>query len=107
MHILFPRKPRFIFDIPYRRMRSNSSIRTTLFPHPFGRLRINILSQDSGCASKLNAQLKENFVIRVHGNCILRDPSFCFTTAEGNENYDVKLLRNSFAIIWMIFCGLD
>ncbi|GIY30967.1 hypothetical protein CDAR_609601 [Caerostris darwini] len=58
--------------------------------HSFGRLRINILSEDSGCASKLNAQLKENFIIRVHGNYILRDPSCCFVSAEGSENYEVE-----------------
>ncbi|GIX81863.1 hypothetical protein CEXT_731821 [Caerostris extrusa] len=76
------------------------------FPHPFGRLRINILSQDTTRALKLNAQLKENFIIRVHGNYIVRDPGFCFTSAEGSENYDVEL-RISFAIIWMLFCWLD
>ncbi|GIY10091.1 hypothetical protein CEXT_476351 [Caerostris extrusa] len=54
------------------------------FPHSFCRLRINILSQDTTRAFKL----KENFIIRVHGNYILRDPSFCFMSAEGSENYE-------------------
>ncbi|GIY58146.1 hypothetical protein CDAR_464911 [Caerostris darwini] len=97
---LFSKKPAQIY-FRHSLQKDENQLRP-LFPHSFGRLRINILSQNSGCASKLNVQLKENFIIRVHGNYILRDPSFCFVSAEGSENYEVEL-RISFAIIWMIF----